>query len=122
MLCSRVSARLSTNANMTVKDGAEAMKLIAPIAHKAHTDLGFVAAQLEAMAESGIKGSEAGVALRSAYLATLAPKSTMSRAFLDAGVDLNKFRTYDDKVTPANYSTSMRRARLDISLQGRSFN
>lgn len=83
---------MATNANMTVTQAAEAFKLSAPLAHVAGMNPEFLGTMIEAMAEKGIKGSEAGVNLRSYIGALLAPKSTAVPGMQLGGVDLNAFR------------------------------
>jgi TP901 family phage tail tape measure protein len=67
---------LAKNANATnaaVSDTGEAMKYIAPVAHSMGLSLEEVTAAIGEMANSGIKGSQAGTTLRSALTRLASP-------------------------------------------------
>ncbi|RNJ49359.1 phage tail tape measure protein [Methylocystis hirsuta] len=107
-------AVMSSNSNMTVDQAADALKLSAPLAHMTHTNAALIAAMHEAQAEMGIKGSEAGVNVRSWMLSLVAPKSTAVPAMLQHGVDLNKYFGYEG-LSPEGYVGFMRGKGIDIA-------
>jgi TP901 family phage tail tape measure protein len=107
-------AVMSSNSNMTVDQAADALKLSAPLAHMTHTNAALIAAMHEAQAEMGIKGSEAGVNVRSWLLSLVAPKSTAVPAMLQHGVDLNKYFGYAG-LSPEGYVSFMRGKGIEVS-------
>jgi len=111
---SDILAVMSSNSNMTVDQAADALKLSAPLAHIGHISPALIAAMHESQAELGIKGSEAGVNVRSFLLSLMAPKSTAVPALAQHGVDLNKFLGFEG-VTPESYTKFMSAKGINIT-------
>lgn len=79
---------LAKNANATnaaVADTGEAMKYIAPVAHSMGLSLEEVTAAIGEMANSGIKGSQAGTTLRSALTRLASPSDEAAGAMESIG-------------------------------------
>lgn len=109
-------ATMSTNANMSTKDAVEALKLPAPLWHLNKQDPGVLGAMVEAMAEKGFKGSEAGVALRAFVMAASAPKSTAFPMFANAGLDMSKMQERMHALTPEEFVKFERNRGLKVAL------
>lgn len=77
-----VLAKNAANTNAAVADTGEAMKYVAPVAHSMGLSM-EVAASIGIMADSGIKGSQAGTTLRGA-LSRLAKPTSAMRDTMDA--------------------------------------
>ena len=69
-----------TNANVSLPQMGEALKKVGPIASKLKFRFTEVAAALGIMGNNGIQGSEAGVALRRAFINLQKPSKQMSEA------------------------------------------
>lgn len=78
-----VLAKNAANTNAAVADTGEAMKYVAPVAHSMGLSMEEVAASIGIMADSGIKGSQAGTTLRGA-LSRLAKPTSAMRDTMDA--------------------------------------
>lgn len=78
-----VLAKNAANTNAAVADTGEAMKYVAPVAHSMGLFMEEVAASIGIMADSGIKGSQAGTTLRGA-LSRLAKPTSAMRDTMDA--------------------------------------
>jgi hypothetical protein len=88
---------------MSAQDAVEAMKLPAPIWTLNKQDPGFLMAMAEAMAEKGVKGSEAAVSLRAFTMAASGPKSTAMPMLANAGIDMTKFQERNKLLTPEGF-------------------
>ncbi|MDF1601582.1 phage tail tape measure protein [Mesorhizobium sp. YIM 152430] len=84
-------AYAATRSNMTVEDMGQTMKYVAPMAAGLGMELEEVAGMAMIMANNGIKGSEAGVALRSALVRMVKPVKPMVAALGRLNVNLNDF-------------------------------
>lgn len=78
-----VLAKNAANTNAAVADTGEAMKYVAPVAHSMELSMEEVAASIGIVADSGIKGSQAGTTLRGA-LSRLAKPTSAMRDTMDA--------------------------------------
>ncbi|NRT90022.1 phage tail tape measure protein [Clostridium beijerinckii] len=94
---------LAKNANATnaaVADTGEAMKYIAPVAHSMGLSLEEVTAAIGEMANSGIKGSQAGTTLRSALTRLASPSNEAAGAMASIG-----FNAFDSQGKLKSLST-----------------
>jgi phage tail tape measure protein, TP901 family, core region len=87
-----VFAEAAARTNAGVEDMGEAMKYIAPVAKAMNTSLEETAAAIGIMADSGIKGSQAGTTLRGALTRLAAPTDDMT-----AIMDILGIRIYDNE-------------------------
>lgn len=81
-----VLAKNAADTNAAVADTGEAMKFIAPLAHAAGISLEETAAAIGIMADSGIKGSQAGTTLRGALSRLSKPTQDMQDAMDELGI------------------------------------
>lgn len=81
-----VLAKNAANTNAAVKDTGEAMKYVAPVAHTMGLSLEEVAASIGIMADSGIKGSQAGTTLRGALSRLAKPTEKMYQIMDELGL------------------------------------
>lgn len=72
-----VLAEVSARTNASVSDTGEAMKYIAPVANAMGLSLEEVAASIGFLSDAGIKGSQAGTTLRSAFTRLAKPTEDM---------------------------------------------
>ena len=80
-----VLAKNASKTNAAVKDTGEAMKYIAPVAQEAGWSLESVTAAIGEMANSGIKGSSSGTALRSMFSSLVKPSENAADAMAAMG-------------------------------------
>lgn len=92
-----VLAKNAADTNAAVMDTGEAMKYVAPVAKNAGWSLESVTAAIGAMADAGIKGSQAGTVLRGAITRLMKPSKNAADAMKSIG-----FNAYDssDKMKP----------------------
>lgn len=81
-----VLAKNAADTNAAVYDTGLAMKYIAPVAHSAGWSLEEVSAAIGVMADSGIKGEQAGTTLRGALVRMMNPTDEMAEAMEDLGI------------------------------------
>ena len=97
-------ATMSSNAKMSAPEAVASLKLSAPIAAAMNgggNDMaGMLGVWSEAMAEKGIRGSEASVAQRAILMGLAAPKSTAIPTLADAGVEYYKYVHFKDGTAP----------------------
>jgi len=93
-VATRIGDVLAKGANISradVSDFAEGFKYVAPLAHKAGMSIEQVAAAIATMNQNGLKGNEAGVALRSMLIRMVRPTAA-ARAALEAnGLSFEQF-------------------------------
>lgn len=94
-----VLAKNAADTNAAVGDTGEAMKYIAPVAHAMGLSLEEVTAAIGEMADSGIKGSQAGTTLRSALTSLASPSKEAADLMQQMG-----FKAFDasGKMLPLN--------------------
>ena len=85
-----VLAKNAGATNAAVKDTGEAMKYIAPVAQEAGWSLESVTAAVGELANTGIKGSQAGTTLRSMFNSLVRPSDAAATAMEQMG-----FKAYD---------------------------
>lgn len=81
-----VLAKNAADTNAAVYDTGLAMKYIAPVAHSAGWSLEEVSAAIGVMADSGIKGEQAGTTLRGALVRMMNPTDEMAEAMEALGI------------------------------------
>ena len=85
-----VMAVAATSTNTSVSELAEGMKVIAPFASKTKTSFEEVSAALGILANSGLKGSEAGNGLQRIMVRLTKPTKAMKKAIKDAGLAVDE--------------------------------
>ncbi|MBE6721934.1 MAG: phage tail tape measure protein [Ruminococcaceae bacterium] len=95
-----VLAQNAAKTNAAVADTGAAMKYIAPVAQNAGWSLEQVTAAIGEMADSGIKGEQAGTTLRGALTNLMNPSSTAADAMSSIG-----FSAYDSSGKMKSLST-----------------
>lgn len=85
-----ILARISARSNTSVRQMAEAMKYVGPVAAALDQDLRDVAAALGVLGDSGLQSSLAGTGLRQAMLALVSPTKLAQRTLESMNVDLEK--------------------------------
>lgn len=81
-----VLAKNAADTNAAISDTGYAMKYIAPVAHSAGWSLEEVAAAIGVLADSGIKGEQAGTTLRGALVRLMKPTEEMEKAMDNLGL------------------------------------
>lgn len=81
-----VMATSVTSANMTVQQMGNSMSYVAPVAESFGVSLEAVAASMEVLHNSGIKGSRAGTGMRKTLLSLYAPAKKAAEVLEKAGV------------------------------------
>ena len=81
-----VLAKNAADTNAAVADKGEAMKYVAPVAHSMGIEMEEVAAAIGIMADSGIKGSQAGTTLRGALSRLAKPTKNMQDTMDELGL------------------------------------
>lgn len=94
-----VLAKNASATNAAVADTGEAMKYVAPVAHAMGLSLEEVTASIGIMANAGIKGSDAGTALRGSLVRLASPSKEASDMMKQIG--FNAFDT-QGKMLPLN--------------------
>lgn len=82
-----VLARASTATNSTVQELAEAFSTVGPVANAAGASIETTAGLIGTLANAGIKGSEAGTALRAVFNRLTGPVGRASRLIRRLGID-----------------------------------
>jgi len=85
---SDVMAKTSTSANTTFEEMFEAIKKVGPTAVAAGSDIEQVSSGIAILANAGIKGGEAGTALRNMFLRLAAPAAAGSKALKKLNIEV----------------------------------
>lgn len=96
-----VFAKTSTSTNTTVEMLGETMKYAAPVAHAFGASLEETAALTGLMANSGIKASAAGTALRSGFLRLAGTSSKSTKAIEEMGLSLSEATAQQEEARAA---------------------
>ncbi|MBD7965393.1 phage tail tape measure protein [Fictibacillus norfolkensis] len=92
-----VLAQTANQSNSSIPDLGEAMKYVAPVAKTLGISLEEKASSIGLLSNAGIKGSEAGTALRAAMLALANPVGAGAKAIERLGIEVT---TADGKMKP----------------------
>ncbi len=93
-VATRIGDVLAKGANISradVSDFAEGFKYVAPLAHAAGMGIEQVAAAIATMNQNGLKGNEAGVALRSMLVRMVKPTANARAAIEGMGLSFEQF-------------------------------
>jgi TP901 family phage tail tape measure protein len=96
-----VFAKTTTKTNTTVEMLGETMKYAAPVAHAFGASLEETAALTGLMANSGIKASAAGTALRSGFLRLAGTSSKSTKAIEEMGLSLSEATAQQEEAKAA---------------------
>ena len=96
-----VFAKTTTSTNTTVEMLGETMKYAAPVAHAFGASLEETAALTGLMANSGIKASAAGTALRSGFLRLAGTSSKSTKAIEEMGLSLSEATAQQEEARAA---------------------
>lgn len=96
-----VFAKTTTKTNTTVEMMGETMKYAAPVAHAFGASLEETAALTGLMANSGIKASAAGTALRSGFLRLAGTSSKSTKAIEEMGLSLSEVTAQQEEAKAA---------------------
>lgn len=96
-----VFAKTSTSTNTTVEMLGETMKYAAPVAHAFGASLEETAALTGLMANSGIKASAAGTALRSGFLRLAGTSAKSTKAIEEMGLSLSEATAQQEEARAA---------------------
>lgn len=96
-----VFAKTSTSTNTTVEMLGETMKYAAPVAHAFGASLEETAALTGLMANSGIKASAAGTALRSGFLRLAGTSAKSTKAIEEMGLSLSEAAAQQEEARAA---------------------
>lgn len=96
-----VFAKTTTKTNTTVEMMGETMKYAAPVAHAFGASLEETAALTGLMANSGIKASAAGTALRSGFLRLAGTSSKSTKAIEEMGLSLSEATAQQEEAKAA---------------------
>lgn len=96
-----VYAMISTKTNTNVEMLGETMKYAAPVAHAFGASMEETAALAGIMANSGIKASQAGTALRAGFLRLAGPPKMASKAMAELGMSMSDLSAEQKEATMA---------------------
>lgn len=108
-------AYAANRSNTDVRLMGETFKYVGPMARAAGLDINDVAAASMIMANNGIKGSEAGVAMRSALVRMVKPTKPMIAALARLNINLGDFVKGTREVTSADIISSLGVDGIDAS-------
>jgi len=108
-------ARVANETTAGIGDLGESMKYVAPVAASVGMTFDQTAASFQVLAESGIKGSMAGTALRGVLVDMQAPNKVVQKQMDDMGLS---FRDASGKMLP--FSTNIDRLRAKLEKMPRS--
>ena len=108
-------AYVAANSNTDVRKMGETFKYVGPIASSSGLSIEEVAAASMVMAQSGIKASEAGVAMRSALVRMLRPTKPMIASLERLNVNLNDFIKRGRQISSADIVGSLAADGIDAS-------
>lgn len=114
---SDVLAYAATKSNTDIRLLGETFKYVAPLAASAGMSLEDVAASAMTMANNGIKGSEAGIAMRSALVRMAKPTKDMMATLGRLNIDLNEFITGGRPITADDIIGGLYASGIDASGQ-----
>lgn len=106
---SDVLAAASSNSNTNVKMMGETFKYVAPIAGALGYKVEDTAVGIGLMANAGIKGSEAGTALRSVFTRLIAPPKDAATAMAKLGIQV---RNSDGSIKPLSKTLNELRSKM----------
>lgn len=109
-----VLAYAAANSNADVLQLAESFKYAGGIATATNIEMDELAAIFMTLANNGIKGSEAGVALRSGIVRMLRPTSFARAALERLNIDMGEFVTLGDKIDATDISNAVKNFGADI--------
>ncbi|HEV2603653.1 MAG TPA: phage tail tape measure protein [Microvirga sp.] len=108
-------AYAANRSNTDVRLMGETFKYVGPMARAAGMDISKVSAAAMVMANNGIKGSEAGVAMRSALVRMVRPTKPMLAALQRLNLDLGQFVKSGREITSADIIGSLGVDGIDAS-------
>ncbi|MBW8636971.1 phage tail tape measure protein [Hoeflea sp. WL0058] len=108
-------AYAATTSNTDVRLMGDTFRYVAPLAAIAGMSLEEVSAVAAELARNGIKGSEAGVALRSALVRMAKPTKPMLAAFERLNIDMADFVKYQEKIEARSIIGSLLAEGIDAS-------
>lgn len=108
-------AYAATTSNTDVRLMGDTFRYVAPLAAAAGMSLEEVTAVSAELARNGIKGSEAGVALRSALVRMAKPTKPMLGAFKRLNISMDQFVQYKDKIESGSVLGSLLASGIDAS-------
>lgn len=98
-----------------VNDLAESFKYAGPLAANLGISPERMAAMFAAMADKGVRGSEAGVAIRSGIVRMIRPTKMAVSALDQYGIDLGDYVTGSKPTTAADIGSAFKSAGMDVS-------
>jgi hypothetical protein len=110
-----VIAYAANRSNTTVSLMGQTFKYVAPMAAAAGLSIEGVAAMSMLMANNGIKGSEAGVAMRSALVRMVKPTKDMLRVLQAANISIKDFVTGGREIRAVDVISGLKASGLDVS-------
>lgn len=111
---SDILAYAASNSNTDVRRLGESFKYVAPLASKAGISVEELGAVFMVMAQSGISGSEAGVAMRSAIVRMVRPTKGMTKMLSRMGLSMDQFVTSSKKANAGGLVDMFKGAGLDV--------
>ncbi len=108
-------AYVAANSNTDVRKMGETFKYVGPIAASSGLSINEVAAASMVMAQSGIKASEAGVAMRSALVRMLRPTKPMLASLERLNVNIDEFIKRGRQISSSDIIGSLAADGIDAS-------
>lgn len=105
-----IVAKASNESRANFTDVLEGFKYAAPIANAAGWSMEQVAAAIGHMTNNGLRGNEAGVALRSMLVRMVRPTSDARQAMAELGLSFDQFFGRRKEFHLGNFSSGMRQA------------
>jgi len=105
----------AANSNADVEQMAQAFKYVGPLAASVGMDIDELSTMMMVMARNGIKGAEAGVALRSGIVRMLRPTIFAQRQFKQLGIDIGEFVTLGEDIDFGNIQSAVSDLGVDLS-------
>ena len=109
-------AYAATKSNTDVRLMGDTFRYVAPLAAAAGMEIEEVTALAMKLANAGIKGSEAGVALRSALVRMAKPTKPMLAAFERLGISMEDFVEYKERIDADSVIGSLLPSGHDVSI------
>ncbi len=109
-----IVARGANISRLGVEDFASGFKFSAPMAAKLGVSMEQLAAMIATMGQSGLRGDEAGVAIRSALVRTVKPTQDSRQAMAELGLKFENYQTSKQAIVPEDLIKGLRQRGISV--------
>lgn len=109
-----IVARGANISRLGVEDFASGFKFSAPMAAKLGVSMEQLAAMIATMGQSGLRGDEAGVAIRSALVRTVKPTQDSRQAMAELGLKFEDYQTSKQAIVPEDLIKGLRQRGISV--------